>query len=146
MNNFLAGSVGAEPGDDPRIMALLDKTDLAMTLSMKAHFGASGGRSPQMLQHFLNMANARKMNANTLSAGINALDDYMGDRGMAPSAGNPGTQLKSQGGGQAAPGGGAQQAQGDHHIIAIGNKQYQFKGTGNTADLKNYTELPQSKR
>ncbi len=85
LNSFLAGKVGAEPGDDPRIMSLLDKSQLLMTLSMKAHFGASGGRSPQMLEHFLSMANAKTMNANTLRAGVQAVGDYMGDRAMLPS-------------------------------------------------------------
>ena len=85
LNSFLAGGVGAEPGDDPRIMSLLDKSNLAMTLIMKAHFGASGGRSPQMLEHFLDMANAKKMNANTLRAGFNAVGDYMNDRAMIPA-------------------------------------------------------------
>jgi hypothetical protein len=82
LNSFLAGGIGAEPGDDPRIMALMNKSDLAMTLSMKAHFGASGGRSPIMLNHFLSMANAKTMNANTLKAGFGAVENYMEDRGM----------------------------------------------------------------
>jgi hypothetical protein len=91
LNSFLSGKVGAEPGDDPRVMALLDKADLAMTLSMKAHFGASGGRSPAMLEHFLTLANARKMNANTLKAGFAAVDDYMQDKGMMPAGARAGT-------------------------------------------------------
>ena len=85
INAFLSGGVGAEPGDDPRIMALLDKTDLLMTATMLAHFGASGGRSPQMLEHFLSMANAKKMNENTLKAGVLAITDYMKDRAMEPT-------------------------------------------------------------
>lgn len=80
LNSFLAGGVGTSPGDDPRIIALLDKTALAMTLTMKAHFGLSGGRSPKMLEHFLNMANATKMDAPTLRAGLAAVNDYMTDR------------------------------------------------------------------
>jgi hypothetical protein len=90
MNSFLSGGVGALPGDDPRIMALLDKSELAMTLSMKSHFGASGGRSPQMLQHFLDMANARKMSGPALRAGFNAVGDYMEDRAELPKSGGGG--------------------------------------------------------
>jgi len=92
LNGFLAGKVGTLPGDDPRIAALLNKSDLAMTASMKAHFGASGGRSPQMLEHFLAMANAKKMDAPALRAGFAAIDDYMQDRGkIVPSADAPST-------------------------------------------------------
>jgi len=87
LNSFLAGKVGAEPGDDARIMALLNKTELMASLSMKSHFGASGGRSPQMLQHFLDMANAKTMNANTLKAGVASLANYMEDRAHLPPGG-----------------------------------------------------------
>jgi hypothetical protein len=90
LNAFLAGKVGASPNDDPRIISLLDKSQLLMTLSMKAHFGASGGRSPQMLDHFLSMANAKTMNAATLRAGTSAVGDYMADRAMMPGGSNGG--------------------------------------------------------
>jgi hypothetical protein len=91
MNSYLAGGVGTITGDDARIMALLDKADLAMTLSMKAHFGVSGGRSPQMLEHFLNLANAKKMDGPALRAGFKAVNDYMKDRAeMPPSSGGGG--------------------------------------------------------
>lgn len=30
---------------------------------------------------------------------------------------------------------------GDHHVIQVGAKQYQYKGSGDTADLSNYTEI-----
>lgn len=92
LNAFLAGTVGTLPNDDPRIMSLLNKTQLLMTLSMKAHFGASGGRSPQMLEHFLSMANAKKMDAPALRAGVGSVGDYMTDRAMIPggSGGNGG--------------------------------------------------------
>jgi hypothetical protein len=87
IESFLAGKVGTTPGDDPRIITLMDKAQLAMTLTMKAHFGASGGRSPQMLQHFLDMANAKKMDGPTLKAGFRAIGDYMEGRAMLPSGG-----------------------------------------------------------
>jgi hypothetical protein len=84
-NNFLARGIGAQPGDDPRITTLLNKGDLGQSLAMLSHFGASGGRSPQMLKHFQDMANAGKMDAGTLRAGIKAMSDYMGDRAMLPA-------------------------------------------------------------
>jgi hypothetical protein len=91
MNAWLAGGVGTQPGDDPRFNTLLDKAELAMTLTMKAHFGVSGGRSPQMLQHFLDMANARKMDAGALRAGFGAVNNYMTDKAELPSKeGGPG--------------------------------------------------------
>jgi hypothetical protein len=100
VNSYLAGGVGTLPGDDPRIMALLDKADLAMTLSMKAHFGVSGGRSPQMLEHFLNLANAKKMSGPALRSGFKAVDDYMKDRAEMPRS----TGGRGGGGGGAAAG------------------------------------------
>jgi hypothetical protein len=86
LNSWLAGGVGTLPGDDPRILTLLDKAELAMTLTMKAHFGASGGRSPQMLEHFLNLANAKKMDAGALRAGFKAVGNYMADKAELPEA------------------------------------------------------------
>jgi hypothetical protein len=95
INSFLAGKVGHLPDDDPRIGILLDKGKLAMTLSMKAHFGASGGRSPAMLQHFLEMADARKMDAVALRTGFEAIEDYMLDRGELPQTLVPDPHLDS---------------------------------------------------
>jgi hypothetical protein len=110
VNSFLAGGVGALPDDDPRIMALLDKAELAMTLTMKAHFGVSGGRSPQMLQHFLDMANARKMSGPALRSGFAAVGDYMKDKAEMPAA-------KGEGGGGGAAGGG--------HSFTLNGKPYE---------------------
>ena len=94
LNAFLAGQVGFTPGDDPRIISLLDKSQLLMTLSMKAHFGASGGRSPQMLDHFMSLANAKTMNAQTLRSGTAAVGDYMADRAMIPGGQGQGGQAQ----------------------------------------------------
>ena len=94
-NNFLTKGVGASPGDDPRIITLLDKAPLMATLIMKAHFGASGGRSPQMLQHFLNLADAGKMDAETFIGGAKTLADYMQDRAMMPSGSGKGGKVQS---------------------------------------------------
>jgi hypothetical protein len=84
-NQFLTTGVGTSPNDDPRIITLLDKAHLGATGAMLAHFGASGGRSPQMLQQFLKMMNAGTMDAPTLRAGTRAIADYMGDRAMVPT-------------------------------------------------------------
>jgi hypothetical protein len=84
-NSFMTSGVGASPDDDPRIITLMNKNMLGDTATMLAHFGASGGRSPQMLQHFMDLANAKKMDAVTLKAGIKAMADYMQDKGMMPS-------------------------------------------------------------
>lgn len=100
-NSFMTTGVGAAPGDDPRIVTLINKNMLSDTATMLAHFGASGGRSPQMLQHFLDLANARKMDGPTLKAGILAMNDYMNDRAMLPGGqqgnfGPPATKTFSQ--------------------------------------------------
>jgi hypothetical protein len=97
MNKFLTRGLGSEPGDDPRIAALLNKADLFTTGIMLAHFGASGGRSPQMLQHFVDMADSGKMDGPTLKAGTKALVNYRQDRAMMPQVG------QQQGGGNAPP-------------------------------------------
>lgn len=83
-NRLLAQGIGSEPDDDPRIITLLDKSQLMTTLLMKAHFGAGGGRSPQMLAHFESLANAGKMDAPTFLAGTKAIGDYASDRAMSP--------------------------------------------------------------
>jgi hypothetical protein len=82
-NKMLTTGVGAAPGDDPRIVTLLNKNDLGQTLAMLAHFGASGGRSPAILKHFMDLADAGKMDAPTLKAGTKAIADYMADKGMS---------------------------------------------------------------
>ena len=38
-----------------------------------------------MLQHFLDMANAKTMNENTLTAGVKSVVDYMKDQSMMPT-------------------------------------------------------------
>jgi hypothetical protein len=83
-NSFMTSGVGASPDDDPRIVTLINKNMLGDTATMLAHFGASGGRSPQMLQHFLDLSNSRKMDGVTLRAGTRAILDYMQDRAMIP--------------------------------------------------------------
>jgi hypothetical protein len=88
-NSFMTTGVGTVPGDDPRIISLLDKNMLGDTATMLSHFGASGGRSPQMLQHFLDLADSRKMDGPTLKAGVRAIADYMTDKAMYPGGAPP---------------------------------------------------------
>jgi hypothetical protein len=98
INKFLTRGVGSEPGDDPRIAALLNKGDLFTTGIMLAHFGASAGRSPLMLQHFVQMADTGKMDGPTLKAGTKALVNYMQERAMESKGGNQPAQGGGQGG------------------------------------------------
>lgn len=88
-NRFMSQGVGTSPGDDPRIITLIDKNMLGQTATMLSHFGASGGRSPQQLEHFMEMADAGKMDAKTLRNGVRAIADYMKDRAMIPSQAGP---------------------------------------------------------
>lgn len=103
-NKVMTTGAGTEPDDDPRIVTLIDKNMLADTAAMLAHFGASGGRSPQMLKHFTDMADAGKMDAETLRAGTKAIADYMAERSMRPSGGA----------GESTGGGGAQVGTDEH--------------------------------
>ena len=84
-NDILTHTVGVSPDDDPRVISLFNKLDLAQTALMQVHFGASGGRSPVMLEHFQQMANAKKMDGPTLLAGIKAENNYVADKAMRPA-------------------------------------------------------------
>jgi hypothetical protein len=79
-NDFLAGNVGS---GDPEVEALRTKMGLSNTLLMNAHVGSRGGS--YMMEHFENLANAGKMDANTLRAGVRSELDYIKDRAMLPS-------------------------------------------------------------
>jgi hypothetical protein len=94
-NRLMTQGVGSEPGDDARIISLLDKGQLMTTLTMKSHFGATGGRSPQMLEHFEQLAQAGKMDGPTFINGTKAVADYMLDKSMMI----PGQGGKAGGGG-----------------------------------------------
>jgi hypothetical protein len=86
-NDFMAGKVGA---GDPEFTALRAKMGLANTKLMQAHVGSRGGAF--MMEHFEDLANAKKMDAPTLRAGVASELDYMKDTAMLPS--------NAQGGGQ----------------------------------------------
>jgi hypothetical protein len=78
-NDFMAGKIGA---GDPAITALRTKMGLSSTLLMNAHVGSRGGS--YMLEHFEDLANSRKMNAQTLRTGVRSELDYVKDRAMLP--------------------------------------------------------------
>lgn len=78
-NEFLAGKVGA---GDPEYAALRTKMGLSATKLMQAHVGSRGGSF--MLEHFEDLANAKKMNAATLRAGVQSELNYMQDVAMQP--------------------------------------------------------------
>ena len=79
-NDFMAGTVGA---GDPEVEALRAKMGLSTTLLMNAHVGNKGGS--YMMEHFESLANAGKMDANTLRSGVKSELDYIKDRAMLPS-------------------------------------------------------------
>lgn len=66
--------------------------------------------------------------------------DHFDNRFVTPEARQMLTQLGSQSTVAKANAGA-----GGNHIINIGTKRYQYKGSGDTADLTNYTELPPKK-
>lgn len=125
-NDFMAGKVGA---GDPEYAALRAKLGLSNTLLMNVHVGNRGGS--YMTEHFEDLANAGKMDARTLQSAYGSEIDYVRRKQMLP------------GGGGAPSGAGA--ADGGH-VIQIGNHFYQYKGSGNTADLTNYTEVTGAQR
>jgi hypothetical protein len=84
-NDFLSGTLGA---GDPDYTALRTRMGLATTKLMQAHVGSRGGS--YMLEHFEDLANAKKLDANTLRAGINQELRYVNDLSMLPSSGSGG--------------------------------------------------------
>jgi hypothetical protein len=116
-NDFMARKFGA---DDPDYSALRARMDLATTKLMQAHVGSRGGSF--MLEHFENIANAKKMGAADLRAGVDQELRYIHDISQLPSK-------KSAGGGGAAK----PPAVGD----IVGG--YKFNG-GEPSDKKNWTK------
>jgi hypothetical protein len=80
-SDFMAGKVGA---GDREFTALRAKMGLANTKLMQAHVGSRGGAF--MLEHFEDLANAGKMDAQTLKAGVGSELDYMKDVAMLPQS------------------------------------------------------------
>jgi len=85
-NDFMAGNVGA---GDPEMEALRVKMGLSTTLLMNVHVGQRGGS--YMMEHFEDLANAGKMDAQTLRSGVKSELDYVRDRAMLPSGGKTAT-------------------------------------------------------
>jgi hypothetical protein len=79
-NDFMAGKVGA---GDPYVSALRAKMGLSTTLLMQAHVGNRG--SAQMLEHFEDLANQKKLDGQTLKAAFGSEISYVRDRAMDPS-------------------------------------------------------------
>jgi hypothetical protein len=82
-NEFMAGKVGA---GDPEISALRTKMGLSTTLLQQAHVGNRG--SSQMLEHFEDLANQKKLDGPTLKASLGAEVNYVTDRAMDPNPPN----------------------------------------------------------
>jgi hypothetical protein len=86
-NDFMTGKWGGGTGDpevDRLYSALRVKMGLSKTLLMNLHVGARGGS--YLLEHFEDMANAKKMDANILREGIQSELDYAKDRAMLPNS------------------------------------------------------------
>lgn len=93
-NEFMTGKVGA---GDPDVAALRAKMGLSSTLLMQAHVGSRG--SAQMLEHFEDLANQKKLDGPTLKAALGAEVNYVEDKAMDP---NPPDYSKGRGGKAAA--------------------------------------------
>jgi len=81
-NDFMAGGVGA---GDPEVEALRVKMGLSTTLLANAHVGSRAGTT--MIEHFQELADAKKMDAPTLRSGVKSELDYIKDRAMLSAAG-----------------------------------------------------------
>jgi hypothetical protein len=79
-NEFMTGKVGA---GDPEVAALRAKMGLSTTLLMQAHVGSRG--SAQMLEHFEDLANQKKLDGPTLKAALGAEVSYVQDKAMDPN-------------------------------------------------------------
>jgi hypothetical protein len=85
-NEFLAGKYGSGDAD---VSALRAKMGLSTTLLMQAHVGNRG--SAQMLEHFEDLANQKKLDGPTLKAAFGAEINYVKERAMDPNPPNYGT-------------------------------------------------------
>lgn len=84
-NDFMARKWGA---GDPEYAALNTKMGLSTTLLQQAHVGNRG--SAQLLEHFEDLANQKKLDGPTLKAGFNSEINYMRERAMDPNPPNYG--------------------------------------------------------
>ncbi len=121
-NEFLTGKLGS---GDPEFEALRTKLGLSTTLLMNAHVGNRGGS--YMMEHFEDLANGKKMDAQTLKSGILSELDYVKDRAMLPGG-------AAQGGGQSS---GAKQPSGATHtgIGSVDKKKHWLDANNNDLGL-----------
>jgi hypothetical protein len=98
---FMAGTYGK---GDPEVEELRTKMGLLATGLMQVHVGARG--SAQMLEHFEDMANAKKMDGPTLLSGLNAENNYVTRKAMIPKNSRFNTGIGNTGAGNTQTGGG----------------------------------------
>jgi hypothetical protein len=94
----MAGKWGA---GDPEYAALRAKMGLSTTLLMQAHVGSRGGSA--LLEHFEDLANAGKMDGQTLKSAMNSEINYVQDKAMDPAGANyrkPSSSKLPDGGGK----------------------------------------------
>ena len=82
--------------DDPEYAALRARMDLATTKLMQAHVGSRGGAF--MLEHFEDIANAKKMSAANLRAGVDQELRYVNDISMNAPKTKPAAAQPAAGG------------------------------------------------
>jgi hypothetical protein len=98
---FMAGTYGK---GDTEVEELRTKMGLLATGLMQVHVGARG--SAQMLEHFEDMANAKKMDGPTLLSGLNAENNYVTRKAMIPKNSRFNTGIANTGAGNTQGGGG----------------------------------------
>lgn len=89
-NDFMAGKFGS---GDPEYAALSAKMGLSTTLLQQAHVGNRG--SAQLLEHFEDLANQKKMDGPTLKAGFQSEINYMKDKAADPNPPDFNSMLRS---------------------------------------------------
>ena len=99
--DFLAGTYGA---GDPEVEELRTKMGLLATGLMQVHVGARG--SAAMMEHFADLASAKKMDGPTLLSGLNAENNYVTRKAMIPKNSRFNTGLANTGTGNTQGGGG----------------------------------------
>jgi len=80
-NEFAAGTLGS---GDPRYIALRTDARLLSTALMQAHVGSRG--SEAIMEHFASLANAGKMDGETLKTAIDTERRYVTEKAMLPKA------------------------------------------------------------
>ena len=97
--DFMAGTVGA---GDPEVEELRTKMGLLATGLMQVHVGARG--SAAMMEHFADLASAKKMDGPTLLSGLNAENNYVTRKAMIPKNSRFNTGIANTGAGSTGAG------------------------------------------